>query len=339
MTKKFNPAAGDGMIPYPRWKPAMTFFDRLALSLALVIALGSTARAGDTVGVIPDGDGALQPQLQAQIADWLTRHGHTVVATPFPPDVVAQFTDQMKTGNPGNARDVVERSATTQSVVYARAEAKKASARDVSVTVSWLVKGHDVATQQQDCARCTDPLLRATIDDLLKKLIGGAVGHVKLKSSPPGARIVIDGQAIGVTPLDWDLPTGTHAIAMDKAGLAPASGEVTITADKTELFILTLEAPSSSGGGRSRALPVATLVVGGLALAAGGVLLAIDEDPGDPNQKTYRDTGPAGLGLAVGGAAVALAGGFWLWHASHARSAPVAAITGSSAFLGWTGRF
>lgn len=322
----------------------MTFHDwltRLALSLALVIALGSTARAGDTVGVIPDGDGALQPQLQAQIADWLTRHGHTVVAAPFPPDVVAQFTDQMKTGNPGNARDVVERSATTQSVVYARAEAKKASgARDVSVTVSWFVKGHDVATQQQDCARCTDQLLRATIDDLLKKLIGGgAVGHVKLKSSPPGARIVIDGQAIGVTPLDWDLPTGKHAITMDKAGLAPASGEVMVTAEKTELFILTLESPEAAGShGGSKVLPVSVLVVGGLALAAGGVLIAIDS-PKDDNKPTYRDSKNIGIGVAIGGAAIAGLGGYLLYRASHKRSAPVASITGSSAYLGWSGSF
>jgi hypothetical protein len=313
---------------------------RIALTLAILVALGSTARAEDTVGVVPDGDGALQPQLQAQIADWLTRHGHTVMAAPFPPEAVAQFTDQMKTGNPSNARDVFERSATAGSVVYARAEARKGTgSRDVTVTVAWLVKGHDVTSQQKDCDRCTDQLLRATIDELLKKLLGGgAVGHVKLKSSPPGARITIDGQAIGITPLDWDLPTGKHSITMDKAGLKAASRDVVVTSDKTELLVLTLDPPDAdAGGGSGKLLPVSVLAVGGALLAAGVVMIAIDEDP-DPNKPTYRDTGPTGIGLAIGGAAVAGVGGYLLYR-SHRQSTPVAAVSHDGAFIGWAGRF
>lgn len=315
---------------------------RIVLSLAIVAALGTPARAGDAVGVIPDGDGALQPQLQAQIADWLTRHGHSVVAAPFPPDAIARFTDQMKTGNPSNARDVFEKSATADSVLYARADAKKASGtRDFTVTVVWMVKGHDVTSQTATCDRCTDQLLRARLDDLLNRLLGGgATGHVKLKSSPPGARISIDGAApIGITPLDWDLPTGRHTITMTQDGRKPATGDVMVASDKTELLVLTLDplGGDSAGGPPSKLLPYATLGVGVAALAVGGILIAIDE-PKDPDKPTYRDSKGIGIGVAVGGAVLTGVGGYLLYR-NHKKSAPVASIGATGAYVGWAGAF
>lgn len=316
---------------------------RIVLSLAIVAALGTPARAGDAVGIIPDGDGALQPQLQAQIADWLSKHGHGVVAAPFPPDAIAQFTDQMKTGNPSNARDVFEKSATADSVLYARADAKKTSGtRDFTVTVVWMVKGHDVTSQTADCDRCTDQLLRSKLDDLLNRLLGGgATGHVKLKSSPPGARISIDGAPpIGITPLDWDLPTGRHTITMTQDGLKPATGDVMVASDKTELLVLTLDPPGADGGGGrpSKLVPGLVLGAGVAAIAAGVVLIAIDA-PRSDDKPTYRDSKGIGIGVAIGGAVVTGVGGYLLYRGLHRKSAPVASVSGDSAYVGWAGSF
>ncbi len=316
---------------------------RIALALTILLALAAPVRA-EQVGLVVDGEGSIQPQLTAQLASWLSRHGHTVIASPLPAEAVPLFTDAMKTGNLSSGRDIVEKHATSASLVYARVDVKTkatSGARDLTVNVYWLVKGHDATSQKQDCARCTDQQLRVTTEDVMKKLLGGgAFGHVKLKSSPPGARIVIDGQPIGVTPLDWDLPTGTHTIAMDKDGHRPASRDVVIASNNLEVVVLTLDSLDGSGPERrgSRILPAVVLTAGLLGLAAGGVMIAIDENE-TGKKPEYRDTGPPGIGIAIGGAVVAGIGGYWLYRAGKRTSTPVAAITGDMAYVGWAGQF
>jgi hypothetical protein len=318
---------------------------RIALSLTVLIALASPAFA-DEVGVVVDGDGSIQPQLTAQLADWLTRHGHSVVASPLPAEAVPLFTDAMKTDNLSSGRDIVEKQATAASLVYARVDVKAkatSGARDLTVNVYWLVKGHDATSQKQDCARCTDQLLRETTENVMRKLLGGgALGHVKLKSSPPGARIVIDGQPIGITPLDWDLPTGKHTIQMDKVGYRATSRDVVIASDNLEVVVETLEPIDDTGGGSrpSRVVPVLVLSAGVALLATGGVMIAIDEDPTGKTE-FYRDTGPTGIGIAIGGAVVTGVGAYLLYRTGRSTptSTPVAAVTSDMAYVGWLGQF
>jgi len=169
---------------------------------------------------------------------------------------------------------------------------------------------------------------------------GDAVGHVKLKSTPPGAKITIDGQPIGVTPLDWDLPPGKHTIQMDKAGFQPQSRDLVVASNKTDLFAMKLTASGDDEqGGSSRLIPIGLLAVGGAALVTGGVLIAIDPKP-DPNQRYYRRTEPPGIGVAVGGAVVGAIGAYMLWFRSPSTtSTPVATFTSDTAYIGWLGRF
>jgi len=315
---------------------------RIALCFAILVALGSTARAGDDVGVVVDGDS--QPQLTAQLADWLTRHGYRPELSPLPPDTVSLFTDVMRVDDQAAGRAILDKHSKTRNTVYVRINIKtKATtgARDVTVTVYWLVNGRDATSQKQDCERCTDQLLRSAIDDVMRKLLGGgAQGHVKLKSSPPKARITIDGQPIGVTPLDWDLPSGKHSIAMDKAGFKTEAREVVIASDKLELVVMTLEpaVASDTTDRPSLAPPIATLVLGAAAIGVGAYLFAIDEDEtGD--KPTYKDSALAGGVVAAGGAAVAIVGAVWLYKTHQARSQPVAAITRDTAYIGWLGHF
>jgi hypothetical protein len=55
------------------------------LAIAVVLALAAPARAGRNVGVVVIGESWMQPQLAAQITTWLSRHGHTPVASTIPP--------------------------------------------------------------------------------------------------------------------------------------------------------------------------------------------------------------------------------------------------------------
>lgn len=98
-----------------------------------------------------------------------------------------------------------------------------------------------------------------------------------------------------------------------------------------------------SPAARSRFIP--SIVIGsGAALAvAGGVLIAIDQDQSDlpiggAQSAKFRDTATAGaICLGVGVAAIAV--GTVLWFNDRGSSAPVAAVTGDAAVVGWAGRF
>jgi PEGA domain len=324
---------------------------RIAITLVLLAALGSPAHADGDLGVIVTGEGSMRPQLQAQLEGWLSQHGHTLVPSPLPPQAIAALADCFVRQDRGCARNIVEQRAKSTSMVYARIDIrnnKSNGTHDVTLTAYWFNKGHDAVTQSETCDRCTDQSLRTTADEIMKKLVGGdEVGHIKFKSVPPGARITIDGQPIGVTPLDWDLPSGKHMVRMDKAGLEPESRELLVVSNRTDLFAMKLAL--SARNDRSddhddkphpRTIPLGMLAAGGLLLGTGIVMFAIDEDPGLNRNKTYHNTAPAGFGLAIGGAMVSGLGAGWLlFRSSKAHSTPIAAVTSDSAYIGWLGRF
>src|SRR5947199_358088 len=105
---------------------------RIAIALAIALttglpslgALGSPARAEGDVGVIVTGEGSMQPQLAAQISDWLSHHGHTLVPSPLPPDAITELIDCVVMGDQTCARNVVETRAKSTRMVYAQVDAR-----------------------------------------------------------------------------------------------------------------------------------------------------------------------------------------------------------------------
>jgi len=315
---------------------------RAALTFAVLLALASSARAGGDVGVIVTGEGSVQPQLAAQIEGWLSQHGHTLVPSPLPPEAITALDDCFALENQGCARDVIERRARTPSMVYAHVETASDGTRDLTLTAYWFDKGHDAIAERKTCEHCTAQSLRTTADELMKKLVGGSdVGHVKLKSTPTGARITIDGKLIGVTPLDWDLLPGKHTIQMTLPGVQPASRAIVVVSNQTATVTMDL-VPGDDDHDQhpSRIIPFTLLGVGGALAITGIVLIAIDRDPGPDEPMKFRNSAPTGAlylatGLVAGGV-----GAYLMWFRSpRATSTPVAAFTSDSAYIGWLGRF
>jgi hypothetical protein len=59
------------------------------------------------------------------------------------------------------------------------------------------------------------------------------VGSMQIQSTPPGARVVIDGKAAGVTPLVVaDLTAGSHAVRVEADGQIPWSSAIRVVADQ-----------------------------------------------------------------------------------------------------------
>jgi hypothetical protein len=320
---------------------------RLAASLAVVAALGGTAHAGADVGVIVTGDGAIQPQLAAQLESWLGQHGHTLVPSPLPPDAVTALVDCFATEDQGCARAVIEKRAKPSTIVYTRIDAKSnatSGARDIVLTAYLFEKGHDTLAERKACERCTDQALRTTADDLLNKLVGAGAppGQVKLTSRPPSAKITIDGKPTGFTPLDWDLPVGRHTIAVSKPGYTTSTREVVVESNKTQPVAFELTRPTATrpDDGDRPAWPMVAVITGGALVVGGAVVALIPSKSGQQDPARVLDTRKTGLAIAVSGAAIGAVGAYFRWFRSDdARSAPVAAITSDSALVGWAGRF
>jgi hypothetical protein len=310
-------------------------------TLALVLAVTTPARAEHSVGVVVTGESWMQSQLVAQIASWLSQHGHTPVASALPPETQAALNDCLVMNDHNCARSLVEKAVRASSVLYARIDSHSngSDTPDLTLTAYFFDPGHAAIGEKITCQRCTDQSLRSTADEILQKLVGGGEpGHVTLKSAPPGARITIDGTAIGITPLDWDLPPGKHTIQMDLPGRKSGLRDHVVVAAKTDLIVMTLP-PDDPTDQRSRTIPLAMVIGGGAAVVTGVGLIVFSPGP-DPKQRYYTSTRPPGIAVAAGGAALAGLGAYLLWFRSpQTASTPVASFTGDTAYVGWHGRF
>jgi len=94
---------------------------------------------------------------------------------------------------------------------------------------------------------------------------------------------------------------------------------------------------SRTPGMVSQLVPELLVSAGTAAMVAGGLLYAIDQDPGSMSPYLYRNT--ASAGIAVGSVGIAAASmGLWVWAARCSRSsAPLFGIGPSGGFIGWAG--
>lgn len=310
-----------------------------SLALAVVLATTTPVRAETSVGVVVTGESSMQSQLAAQITSWLSQHGHTPVASILAPEAQAQLNSCL--GDQNCARGVVEKAIQAPSILYARIDTHSngSDAPDLTLTAYFFDRGRAAIGEKTTCQHCTDQSLRSTADEILQKLVGGGeLGHVTLKSAPPGARITIDGTAIGITPLDWDLPPGKHTIQMDLPGHKSDVRDHVVVSNKSDLIVMTLPQEDRAEP-PSRTIPLAMVIGGGAAVVTGTGLIVFSPGP-DPKQRFYKSTRPPGIGVAAGGAVLAGVGAYLLWFRSpQAASTPVASFTGDAGYVGWLGRF
>jgi hypothetical protein len=205
------------------------------------------------------------------------------------------------------------------------------------------------SSNKRHCDHCADDRLAqestVLVEGMLRELASQSGRTViDIRSDPPGAAIVLDGNRIGVTNATFNTFPGTHVVALEKPGYEAASREVVVEEGMTARVALTLR-PSSARTEirrprRSRLVP-GLVLGGGLAAVAGGVLLyVVDEDPSPTGGKKYWDTAPAGIAVGIGGVALAGVGSFLLWRAGRAdASTPTASVVPGGAVVGWARRF
>lgn len=223
---------------------------------------------------------------------------------------------------------------------------------DYTMTVDILgPDGGSLARRDGSCEICTYEEAAVAMKDLVAEAASElgpppvATGTVTIGSNPPGATVMVDGTAVGTTPLETSLDEGPHAVELSLEGYTAVQQEVIVVGGEAQA--VDVELTKARGGGFSprTAEIVAWSAIGvGAAVLAGGIaLLVLDENPvrsncsgvhvdSDGDCEFRYNTLGGGIGLTVTGLAVAGGGvGLYLWNRkrdSGASGTEVALVPG-----------
>jgi PEGA domain len=163
------------------------------------------------------------------------------------------------------------------------------------------------------CVNCRAETLEVEAAALFDQLFQAAAAPAMLDitSDPPGATVAVDGVAVGVTPLRFKVPAGSHVVSFSHEGLAPVS-DVTVIARPSEVtpvsrtFAPAFEEKSSTSpllwtGVGLAAVGVAAVGTGVYLVAKSGYA---DEGETEPKKVTSAAAGYVAIGGGVAAAAV-----------------------------------
>ena len=224
--------------------------------------------------------------------------------------------------------------------------AKRASDYTFTLVLYTVGSAQEVARTTQACELCglvdAGVLLEDTAGTLAARMhaLADAKTVVSFESSPPGARLRLDGREVGTTPLSRELEPGTHEAEVVSRGFVSQrrTFEAQPAVDQTVRFELAAEPKDDRF---MRPVGWAALGLGVAAVGAGGVLIAIDEDPitsrcsGENVNavgvcKFRRNTLAGGVALVAVGA-VSIAAGVVLLVRGRTRGGRVSAQPGGIA--------
>jgi hypothetical protein len=318
---------------------------RAAFVIVLALLVPRLA-AAERVGLVVLGDTSAKSTRETA-SNWFRAHQDEAVTNALPRDAVKTLQDCFLVDDPKCSRSVIEARATENSVVTIRVELSSKKDKDVRVTIDWFIKGQNAISSRRTCDGCSDAALKMTLDAMLTDLAKskpGFMGRIKVGGAP-GLSVLVDGSTVGVTPLDQPIPAGSHKIRLAQDGRMGAEQSVTVKADAaTEV---TLEAPPTEAEGLppqvvsskpSRVVPGVMIGVGLAGIAAGTALYLTSEESTGMS-RTYRDTKTLGIGVAAGGAAVALTGVIIILATGRDSGPTVAMTPDGGAAVTWFGRY
>lgn len=184
-------------------------------------------------------------------------------------------------------------------------------------------QGQIVGSAEDKCEICglteLGELVSARAASLSKQLelIAGAPALISVSAEPDGAEVWVDGQFVGLAPLEYALPPGEHELRFGARGYVSQKRSVTAVSGVQEELTVTLGRARVDA--RTRGLIIGGAVTLGLGVAGiggGAPLLALDGKPyerpcdADPEGdcKNLYDTVGPGAGLTAVGAAAVVTG-------------------------------
>jgi hypothetical protein len=165
-----------------------------------------------------------------------------------------------------------------------------------------------LAVRQRFCEHCADDRLSAASTDLARQLLADLAVRagrtvLDVASTPPGARITLDGQPIGATDATFNTFPGAHVVVVEKSGYRTERRSVVAEEGKTAAVAVVLAPDAPGPAPRSRVVLGALIGGGALAVIAGGVLLDLGARGGPHDKYRYVGATPAGALLGLAGTA------------------------------------
>jgi hypothetical protein len=302
--------------------------------LLVVLGAAAPARAG-TMGLIVSGDPAKQPVIETTLEPWLNKAGYEVRLGVLEKPEIDKIVDCFILTDQACAEPTVA-GAGVAGLLFVMVEVKRdtKTQKDEVKLTGWLFSadGKALVAQSVYCRDCRNDTLGPTAEDLARALFSQSdvgTGRVSVMTTPAGARVAVDGAAVGATPIEHGLRAGPHVVDVTLDGFHPVRRDIDVGKDKTVALELTMTPSDRPLPGAKRGPLPYVVLVGGLAMAGAGVTLYLmDQDcerdgPCDvPNtQETYRNSAPLGLGLAAAGA-VAIGVGAYLSFRSTGGASP-----------------
>ncbi len=349
---------------HPVYDPAGTMprVLRLASVVWLLLVLVAAPAGAGTMGLIVSGDPAKQPVIETTLEPWLKKAGYDVRLRVLEQKEVDKIVDCFILTDQACAESTVA-GAGVAGLLFVMVEVKRdtRSQKDEVKLTGWLFSadGKALVAQSVYCRDCRNDTLGPTAEDLARALFSQSAtgaGRIAVSTTPPGARVSVDGAPVGATPIEHGLRAGPHVVDVTLDGFHPVRRDVDVGKDKTVALELTMTPADQPLPGAKRGPLPYVVLVGGVALAGAGVTLYLmDQDceaggPCDvPNtQETFRNSAPLGVGLAAAGA-VAIGVGAYLTlkapkspsgSASRAPAAvPVGWVTPGGGGVGVSTRF
>ena len=291
---------------------------RIACMWAVVL-LGTHARAADdetyTVAVAPIAttgvEGANATRLEAALMGGLDRAGLTIIA----PEAVAAAADDPACRGGPCMEPLASKLAASHVIVVDVA----ANGRDYEITFKLLTaQGEEVVATTETCDICglneVADIVANRAASVSKKLVAlEAPALLRVDTEPKGATVLLDGEAIGITPFEGSVPTGEHEVSVEKRGFIGRSQKIVAVDGMTARYVAQLQAVPKEDNRRLRVGGWASLGIGSGLLVSGITLLALHGRPvrsrcsGDDKDENglcrFRyNSLPSGIPLAVGGA-------------------------------------
>ncbi len=204
-------------------------------------------------------------------------------------------------------------------------------------------------TITESCDVCTVSELSELVSSSAKQLIhpqdNVALQLVRIKTTPSGARVSIDGKEVGISPIETKLSVGLHKVSITVDGRVQEAHTIKVDAvGDVQPFALSLAlsqspvlgAGTSDGGEKEFGLlKWAAVAASGGFLIASAVNFSLDGERSHDDQ--IYETFGLGVGTLSAGVLLGAAAGWMFWQERNSPNAPSSALSlqlGSSQAIG-----
>jgi PEGA domain len=331
------------------------------LLLLVLVAAHQVAQAG-TVSVVTGGDPALKDSVTKSAQDALTASGFDAVSGVADVSIAGRFTDCYLASDIPCGQAVFAKYGRTDAMLFVMVEVKpnpSDNTRDISLDGWFFEKGKEAKSVRRFCQRCRTQTMAAATSDLVNAIGATSAadsGRLRISSEPDGARIMVDGQPVGVTPMEYQVPSGNHQVTVDKAGFVTQSETVEVKRSDLASVRIVLVADGTAtignrvkpdgavpGGKKSNVVAYSLLIGGGVAIVAGVSMLLLDQSPTGPDGKQretyFEGTLPGSLLIGAGAVSAGIGTYLWLRSGRSANAKPTVSLAPGSALVNWQSSF